>query len=179
MAQQGWPPGKQRTRAHVIADQSVNHVERYIIDEGHRAERLSSDYGYDLALYTHDPDGYTEPGLALLQLKASESLSESAGHYVFDLDVRDCRLWLLETMPVILVLYDASGRRACWLHVQGYFRRDEARLPRRRTKTIRVKVPRRQPFTRKAVAVIRELKQQIARRSLELIHGEDYLRPAR
>jgi hypothetical protein len=30
-------PRKQRTRQHVIADQSVNHVERFIIDEGHTA----------------------------------------------------------------------------------------------------------------------------------------------
>ena len=40
-------PRKQRTRQHVIADQSVNHVERFIIDEGHTAQRLEKDYGYD------------------------------------------------------------------------------------------------------------------------------------
>ncbi len=43
-------PKKQRTRQHVIADQSVNYVERFIIDEGHTAQRLERDYGYDLLL---------------------------------------------------------------------------------------------------------------------------------
>ena len=41
-------PRKQRTRQHVIADLSVHHVERFILEEGHTAQRLSSDYGYDL-----------------------------------------------------------------------------------------------------------------------------------
>ena len=37
MARQILGPRKQRTRQHVIADQSVNYVERFIIDEGHQA----------------------------------------------------------------------------------------------------------------------------------------------
>jgi len=68
-------PRKQRTRQHVIADQSVNYVERYIIDEGHTAQRLAADYGYDLILFTYDEEGYAEPRAAFLQLKASESLT--------------------------------------------------------------------------------------------------------
>ncbi len=50
MASLGSAPKKQRTRQHVIADQSVNYVERFIIDEGHTAQRLERDYGYDLLL---------------------------------------------------------------------------------------------------------------------------------
>jgi hypothetical protein len=53
---------KRRTRQHVIADQSVNYVERFIIDEGHTAQRLQHDYGYDLELTTFDEQGYVEPG---------------------------------------------------------------------------------------------------------------------
>ena len=60
-------PRKQRTRQHVIADQSVNHVERLIIDEGHTAQRMEKDYGYDLLLFTYDEQGYVEPGLVSLQ----------------------------------------------------------------------------------------------------------------
>jgi hypothetical protein len=47
-------PRKQRTRQHVIADQSVNYVERFIIDEGHTTQPLEKDYGYDLLLFTYD-----------------------------------------------------------------------------------------------------------------------------
>jgi len=55
-------PRKQRTRQHVIADLSVHHVEGFILEEGHTAQRLSSDYGYDLILWTFDERGYPEPG---------------------------------------------------------------------------------------------------------------------
>jgi len=50
----------------VIADQSVNHVERFIIDEGHTTLRVEKGYGYDLSLYTHDEQGYAEPGIVSL-----------------------------------------------------------------------------------------------------------------
>ena len=72
----GAEPRKRRTREHVIADLSVNHVERFIIDEGHTAQRVDPDYGYDLSLVTYDADGYVEPGLIYLQL---EGLRERVG----------------------------------------------------------------------------------------------------
>src|SRR6185437_13784166 len=97
-------PRKQRTRQHVIADQSVNHVERFIIEEGHTAQRLEKDYGYDLILFTYDEQGYTEPGVAFLQLKAAEALTQSGADYVFDVDIRDYNLWTLGDTPVFLVL---------------------------------------------------------------------------
>jgi hypothetical protein len=68
-------PRKRRTRQHIIADQSVNHVERFIIDEGHTATRMPNDYGYDLLMMTFDEKGHAEPGLVFLQLKASDSLA--------------------------------------------------------------------------------------------------------
>lgn len=150
-------PRKRRTRQHVIADQSVNYVERYIIDEGHTAQRLSQDYGYDLLLFTFDEQGYTEPGMAFLQLKASESLEESRGVYVFDLDIRDYNLWMMNRMPVFLVLFDSSRRRAFWLHVQGYFQKDLTDRPEPTAKTVRVHVPPRQAVNRRAIARMRRL----------------------
>src|SRR5438552_10779743 len=89
MAQKIFGPRKQRTRQHVIADQSVNHVERFIIDEGHTAQRITTDYGYDMLMMTYDEQGYAEPGVVLLQLKASDSLTRAGAAFVFDLDIRD------------------------------------------------------------------------------------------
>src|SRR5262245_21033530 len=109
-------PRKQRTRQHVIADLSLNHVERFIFDAGHSTLRLTQDYGYDLILFTYDERGYAEPGIALFQLKASEALTRSGPDYLYDLDVRDYNLWMLENNPIFLVLYDATRRRAYWLH---------------------------------------------------------------
>ena len=72
-------PRKRRTRQHVIADLSANHVERFILEEGHTAQRLSSDYGYDLIMWTFDGHGHAEPGACYIQLKAMEKLGETAG----------------------------------------------------------------------------------------------------
>jgi hypothetical protein len=150
---------KQRTRQHVIADQSVHHVEGFIIDEGHTAQRLGSDYGYDLVVTTYDEQGYIEPGQILLQLKAAEHLAGVGTNYVFDLDIRDYNLRMRERMPVLLILFDASRKRAFWLAIQQYFRADEARQPRQHAKTVRVYVPMRQAVNRRAIATMRQLKR--------------------
>src|SRR5437660_5053086 len=108
MAGKIFGPRKRRTRQHVIADQSVNHVERYIIDAGHTVQRIEKDYGYDLLLFTYDAQGYSEPDFLSLQLKAAEALPTRGSAYVCDVDVRDYNLWMQERMPVILILFDAS-----------------------------------------------------------------------
>jgi hypothetical protein len=160
MARTIFGPRKQRTRQHVIADQSVNLVERFIIDEGHTAQRLEKDYGYDLLLFTFDEQGYAEPGLVSLQLKAAETLTAVGRHYVFDLDIRDYNLWVRERSPVILVLFDASLRRAFWLPIQRYFQENVVRRPKKGAKEVRVRVPKRQVLNRRAIAKIRHLKQE-------------------
>ncbi len=158
MASKIFGPRKRRTREHVIADQSLNHLERFIIDEGHTAQRLGSDYGYDLMLFTFDERGYSEPGSLYFQLKAAESLRAVGACYVFDLDMRDYNLWMLEKAPVILVLFDASRRRAYWLAIQRYFREGAGRRPKKGAKTVRVRVPKRQVVNRQAIARMRDLK---------------------
>jgi hypothetical protein len=160
MAQKLIGPRKRRTRQHVIADLSVHHVEGFILQEGHTPYRLTPDYGFDLILFTYDGQGYLEPGSVYIQLKATETLRAIGSAYVFDLDIRDYNLWLLEEMPVILILFDASRRRAYWLWIQNYFSADVARQPKKGAKTVRVYVPRRQLVNRKAVARWRDLKEE-------------------
>jgi hypothetical protein len=151
-------PRKRRTREHVIADMSVNYVERFIIDAGHTAQRVERDYGYDLILFTYDEHGYAEPDLMFLQVKAAEFWQAVGSGYVFDLDIRDYNLWMEGKTPVILILFDASRRKAHWLHIQGRFREEEAR-PRKGAKTVRVHVPTRQVVNRRAIATLRDLKR--------------------
>jgi hypothetical protein len=151
-------PRKRRTRQHVIADQSVNHVERFIIDEGHTTLRVEKGYGYDLILCTYDEQGYVEPGVTCLQLKATESLRAVGTDYPFDLDTRDYNLWMLEEFPVILILFDASRRRAYWLDIHRYFGDHPSRRPEKGKKSIRVHVPVRQVVNRRAIAKMRALK---------------------
>jgi hypothetical protein len=161
-------PRKQRTRAHVIADQSINYVERFVLDEGHIAERLGSGYSYDMIMHTFDEQGYIEPGLIFIQLKARGSLPSVGTSYVFDLDIRDYNLWMVEDMPVILILFDASRRRAYWLPVQRYCREDGTRRPKKGAKTVRVRVPLRQAVSRRAIAKWRDLKRE----ELRAVGGE-------
>ena len=136
MANGVFGPRKRRTRQHVIADLSVHHVERFILDEGHIAQRLSTDYSYDLIMRTFDDEGYAEPGVVYFQLKASESLQAFGSAFLFDVDIRDYNLWIQEEMLVVLILFDASRRRAYWLAVQRYFKEDAARQPQKGAKTI-------------------------------------------
>ncbi len=158
---------QQRTRQHVIADVSVHHVEGFILEEGHPAHRLSSDYGYDLLVSTFDEQVYAEPGSIYLQFKAMERLDESGPAYVYDLDIRDYNLWIREESPVILILFDAARRQAFWLPVQGYFRDHSARRPKKGAKTVRVSVPKRQVVNRRAIAKMRALKWEIHNRERE------------
>jgi hypothetical protein len=50
-------PRKRRTREHVIADLSVNFVERQVLLCGYTVERVWHDYGYDLFLFTYNARG--------------------------------------------------------------------------------------------------------------------------
>jgi hypothetical protein len=144
----------------VIADLSIHYVEGFILAEGHTAQRIERDYGYDLLLFTYDQHGYIEPGLAFLQVKAAETLPADGSDYVFDLDIRDYNLWMREEMPVILIMFDASRKRAYWLALQEYFRGQEARRPKKGAKTVRVRVPKRRALNRRAVAKVRDLKRE-------------------
>ena len=160
-------PRKQRTRQHVIADLSVHYVEGFILEAGHTAQQFYPDFAYDLILSTYDSDGLIEPGGLLIQVKASESLRYVRSSVAFDLDVRDYNLWILERNPVILILFDASRNRAYWVFAQQYFRDDETRRPRKDAKTVRVHVPVRQKLSRRAIALMRSIKQNSQLRSYE------------
>ena len=111
---------KTRTREHIIASQSVAHIEGFIAACGFTSERFVHDYGYDLNLYTYDADGGIENGNILLQLKATDHLvvlkdSKTISQIV---DWADVTFWQNETMPVILIVYDASRKDAYWLYTQ-------------------------------------------------------------
>lgn len=156
-------PRKQRTRQHVIADISVHHVERFILEAGYTAQRLGSDYGYDLLMSTFDEQGYVEPGSVYFQFKAMETLDQTRTDYVYDLDIRDYNLWVREKMPVVLILFDALRRRAYWLAVQQYFRADVGRRPKEGAKRVRIRVPKHHVVNRRAIAQMRELKWAVIR----------------
>jgi Domain of unknown function (DUF4365) len=114
---------KRRPREHIIADLSVNYVERYVFLCGYSVERIEYDYGYDLIIFTYNDEGEIENGQIYIQLKATDSLSTLADQktITFTLARSDLELWLSEPMPCILIIYDASCSQAYWLYLQAYF----------------------------------------------------------
>ncbi len=127
----------------MIASQSLNHVEKFIYDKGHSAERVESDYGYDLIVSTYDNDGYVEAGFILLQLKATDRIRkiEKSSHVSFTISIKDHRLWMAEGYPVFLIVYDAIEREAYWLYFQKCFTEDKLRQPKLRATTVTVRIP--------------------------------------
>jgi len=65
---------KRRTREHVIADLSVNHVERYILRCGWVGRRMNPDYGIDLYMETYNNQGEIENEGVWFQLRATDTL---------------------------------------------------------------------------------------------------------
>src|SRR5205807_17909 len=115
---------KRRTRQHVIADLSVNHVERLVLRCGWTVERIRHDYGLDLVMRTYSSDGQIRSDSVWFQLKATERMPKLRDSRTFPVRVewRDLLLWLNEPMPVILAIYNAVEDQAYWLYVQAYFR---------------------------------------------------------
>lgn len=70
---------KKRPREHIIADLSVNHVERYVFLCGYSVERMEYNYGFDLVIFTYNTNGEIENGQIYVQLKATDSLKVLAG----------------------------------------------------------------------------------------------------
>src|SRR5437763_10649397 len=95
------PPRKRRTREHVIADLSMNFVERLIFENSYTAIRPTADYGYDLIMETYDEAGFPEPDLVFLQLKATDHLGrfEREDSLFLQLDMRDCDRWTKTEIP--------------------------------------------------------------------------------
>ncbi len=152
---------KLRTREHVVADLAVNHVERQVLLCGHTVERVTHDYGIDLAPITYNAAGEVENGLVLLQVKGTERARPLARQEAvsFRVERADLRAWLTELLPVILVVYDVAGEVAYWVHVQGHFQALPDFNLFEAGRTVTVRVPTTQvlgPATVRQFAVLRD-----------------------
>ena len=155
---------KTRTRAHVIADLGVNFVERQILLAGYTADRVLHDYGLDLMMKTFSDAGEVEGGFVGIQVKSTDHFVTHAGGATAPVRVAtaDARAWMMEWMPVALVVYDAAADRAFWLDVQEYGREYEIdEDPGGATVTLRVPVT--DTFDGRAVARLRERKTRDTR----------------
>jgi hypothetical protein len=155
---------KLRTREHVLADLSLNHVERQILLRGFAANRMATDYGIDLLMFTYNDQGEVENGHVLFQVKATDTLQVLKDGQTVPLRVEmaDLKAWQEEWMPVILVVYDGQKERASWLYVQQYLNdknvSGEDILEDQERVTVRVHIKNR--LDKKAVERFRQFRNQ-------------------
>ena len=167
-----------RTREHWLADLSVNYVERLILLQGHTVERPKNDYGYDLKMQTFDYGddaermrGAAENGEVYFQLKATRGLRllNDGETIAFPIERRHLRTWQTETMPVILVIYDALEEKAYWLYAQNYLK-GVVLLPGDGTLTLRL--PKQNALNEAAIETFRRYKAKVEKDTKkENLHG--------
>lgn len=147
----------------MIADLSVNYVEKFVLLCGHTVEKISSDYGYDLILCTYSDDGELENGNIYLQLKATDNIRLTGnGQFVsFALKKKDLNTWLSEPLPVMLIVYDATRDCAYWLYIQEYFESIENFDIHRVRKYQSVSIPVRNRVSRNSVKKFVKFKKNI------------------
>lgn len=154
---------KTRTREHIIASQSVAHVERFVFACGFTAERVVHDYGYDLNIYTYDPQGGIENGNIYVQVKATDHLTVLADGKTITqtTDSADILFWLGEIMPVVLVVYDALNKEAYWLYIQEAFASFRPLLNPMSQSSVTLRLSKENIVDEKAVEQFREIKNAI------------------
>ena len=162
---------------HILADLSVNHVERFVILEGHSCERFEKDYGYDLQIFTFE-NGAFENGYIYLQLKATDDLNlvKKNSAVAFAANRADVNLWSGETYPVLLVVWDANTEIGYWLYMQPYLRnlkrKEQFPLPAGQV-TMTVYLPVSNTIDRAAIEKFRQYKNAIHRQIQKVVNHHD------
>ncbi len=155
---------KVRDQSHIIADLSVNFLERKVLQRGHQLVRMPApEYGIDAWMYHFSPEGYPENGHVFFQLKATNSIRIVENGRFVTAKVESPHLrdwWYRKHHPVVLVLYDAANDRAYWIDVEAYCDELNKTEPRRLTldqQTVTVRVPVKNKLTLRAVDHFRRL----------------------
>jgi hypothetical protein len=164
---------KKRPRQHIIADLSVNCVERYALLCGYSVERISQDYGIDLVIFTYDTNGEIENGQIYIQLKATDHLPRDQAMIPFSLKRSDLELWLKEPMPYILILYDAQEDKAYWLYIQAFFAQTKPVDLGEIGETVTVYLERQKVINREALEQFAQYKNNVLSRITGVIHHYD------
>ena len=171
---------KRRTREHVIADLSVNHVERQVLLAGYVADRVTNDYGIDLEIATFNGRGEVEQGKILVQVKATDKLKVRAGSgVVCRIERKDLVCWLAHPFPVMLIVYDAVKDIAFWLYVQSYYRKRPDFNLFTAGRTITVELPAANVVNPGAIMRFARFRDRVLGQMDEVVHDEDKDDPVR
>lgn len=158
-------PRKRRTRAHVLADLSVNHVERHALRRGFSVERMFHDYGLDLSIFTYNRRGEVESGGISVQLKASDRVRKTkSGDIALRIERAHLLHWIREIFPVMLVVYDAAEDIAYYLHVQGHLQHKDLFRLQRIGETVTLRIPLENVVSEEAIHAWARIKARVAAR---------------
>lgn len=160
MTKKDWPAKRKlRTRSHVIAEMSVNFLERKVLTRGHQLFRMPQpEYGTDAIMFHFTPpDGAFENGQVQFQAKATDNLKLTHKGETISVVVNEGNLhhWCREVEhPFILIVYDAARQRGYWLDVQAYV---DDHLIYPKGNTVALRVPIRNKLTVNAVDRFRQM----------------------
>lgn len=149
-------------------------MERLILRQGHAAQRIEKDYGYDLQMFTFEAGAF-ENGYIYLQIKATDQLNvlQDGATISFTLDRADINLWRRELMPVFLVVWDAPQEVGYWLYMQAYLKRFQVFPLSRGQTTLTVRLPRANILDETTIERFRQHKNEIQRELEELVNHHD------
>ena len=84
------------------------------------------EYSYDATVRTFNKKGEIEPDVFFIQVKSTSKIEFSAKHngYRLELEKRDMELWLDETWPVLVVLYDGENDIGYFVELHEYFKKN-------------------------------------------------------
>jgi hypothetical protein len=141
---------------------------------GYTVERLIHDYGVDLILSVFTDEGEPEVRLVYIQVKSTDHLKFVRGNRFVTCRIERAHLraWLLELMPVILIVYDAAGDRAFWLYIQAAFTGLQRFRIVQGSETLTVRIPKEQVLDPEAIRLFRSFLQRIERQTKGVIHHE-------
>ncbi len=165
---------KRRTREHIIADLSVNHVERHALLAGYTVARKLDDYGIDLVLTTYNNQGEIEDGAVLFQLKATDSLRLTAdgSSILFTVSSSDLEFWILQVPPLMLIIYDAQADVAYWLYIQAYFQRQPGFDLSQVGRTVTVRIPVNNIVNQNAMQSFARFQNRVFQQTQQVVHDE-------
>jgi len=157
---------KRRTRQHVIEEMGVNFLERQVLRRGHQLQRPSlREYGCDATMFHFAANGEIEDGEVRFQIKATDVIRRihDGRSVVCRVETAHVRYWYWQTIPFVLVQYDAASNRGYWVHLQPYVD-SHARLLSRQRKSVSLHLPVSNVLTVRAIDRFRQISLDIADR---------------
>jgi Domain of unknown function (DUF4365) len=89
----------------------------------------------------------------------------------FSLELAHLRAWLQEVFPFVLIVYDASRRRAYWAYIQRDLAHRRDAILRSKRRSCVVGLPRKQTLSKSAMRLFDGFRGRIMKEVVSVQHG--------